>query len=112
MIKKYNNISLAFGIPGLIVQTFGVISQITIISLVGAVLLIVGLGYYAKSKGRHPAWCLLGLLSILGIIILALLQDKSSETGTQDIRPFTKILLVLFILIILALIGIAMMAGN
>jgi len=76
MIKKYNNMSLAFGIPGLIIQVYAVLNQLHIVSLVGGILLIIGLAYYAKAKSRHPAWGLLGLLSIIGIIIIALLPDK------------------------------------
>jgi len=112
MIKKYNNISLAFGIPGLIIQAYGAISQIPIITLWGAILLIIGLCYYAKSKNRHPAWGLLGLLSIIGLIILALFPDKASDSSTKCISSFTKILLVFFMLIILAIIVVSMLAGK
>jgi len=112
MIKKYNNISLALGVPGLIIQIYGGINHVPIISFVGGVLLIVGLAYYAKSKNRHPAWGLLGLLSIIGVIILALLPDKSSDASTKPISLFTKILLVFIILAVLAVILIPMLASN
>ncbi len=49
--------------------------------LLGTVLLIIGLVYYAKAKGRHPAWGIMGLLSIIGLIVLALLKDRSTATG-------------------------------
>ena len=87
MIKEYNRKSFYFGIPGIILQiagqlmrdsTGGITSLGSVISLAGTALLITGLVFYAKAKGRHPAWCLMGLLSIIGIIILALLKDKSS----------------------------------
>src|SRR5579884_2445233 len=36
----------------------------------------IGLGEYALSKGYSSALCLLGLLSIIGLLILVLLKDK------------------------------------
>ncbi len=46
---------------------------------VGIGLLMVGLAFYARSKGRHPAWCILGILSLLGLLIIVLLPrgDKT-----------------------------------
>ncbi len=46
------------------------------IYVAGAVLLLIGFGFYVKSKGRSPAWCLLAPLSIIGWVILILLRDK------------------------------------
>jgi hypothetical protein len=46
------------------------------ISLAGTVLLIIGLGYYARAKGHSGWWGMLGLLSCLGLIILAFLPDR------------------------------------
>jgi len=42
----------------------------------GIGLLTIGLAFYARSKGRHPAWCLLGILSVLGLLIIVLLPTK------------------------------------
>ena len=39
-------------------------------------LLIVGLGYYAMSRGQSKWFGALGLLSCLGLIVLALLPKK------------------------------------
>jgi predicted Zn finger-like uncharacterized protein len=83
MIKRYNNISLALGAPGLILQIAGNVMTRTpaqfmlglLVSLVGTGLLMAGLAFYALSKGRSPAWCLMGLLSIVGLIVLACLKD-------------------------------------
>ena len=90
MIAEYNNKSLAFGVPGLVLQIGGNIASSfstdpTIAALggvaliVGTILLIVGLAYYAIAKGRHPAWCLMGFLSIIGLIVLAYLKDYTSS---------------------------------
>ena len=112
MIKKYNNISLAIGIPGLILQLYGTFEQVSILSILGSIALIVGLAFYAKAKARHPAWGLLGLLSILGMIILALIPDKSSDQSTKSIGLFTKILLGLFLAMLIAVIVIPMFAAG
>lgn len=77
MKKEENNKSLMFGVPGLLLQIGGV--EYPILSLIGTILLLIGLAFYAKAKGRHPAWCLLGLFSIFGIIGLALLKDLTKE---------------------------------
>ena len=98
MIKKYNNISLLTGIPGLLLQIGGtfVANSITekatlsqpltqgqrgaivlaqFVALAGTVLFFMGLAYYAKAKNRSPWWCLMALLSCLGLLILACLKD-------------------------------------
>ena len=78
MIKRYNSISLAFGIPGIILQAAGLLlmepihPDMSLLMLPGGALFMIGLAYYAKAKGRHPAWC-------LGLLILMLLSDKAQE---------------------------------
>jgi hypothetical protein len=42
----------------------------------GSIMLIVGLGFYAKGKGYSGVLGLLGLLSCIGLLILALLPDR------------------------------------
>ena len=79
MIAKYNKISLAVGSPGIILQIAGIIMSSLLVQLLGTVLLLVGLVYYAKAKGRSPVWCLFAFLSIIGLIVLACLKDKSTD---------------------------------
>ncbi len=79
MIKEHNNKSLAFGIPGLILQTFGYGMQSPEVLLIGSLLLLIGFGYYAKAKGRSPLWAILGFFSLLGLLGLAVLKDMSKE---------------------------------
>jgi hypothetical protein len=87
MIARYNNISLALGVPGLVIQIVGNVMRVqpeheaigALLLLVGSGLLIAGLAYYAVAKGRNPAWGLMGLLSILGIIVLACLKDLAPD---------------------------------
>lgn len=88
-----NKKSLTFGIPGIIVQIIGNVLVRTqegntmmvllgaVVALAGTVLLIVGLSFYARGKGYHPAFGLLGLLSCLGLIILAVMPDKNKAAG-------------------------------
>jgi hypothetical protein len=84
MIARYNNISLALGIPGIILQVAGNIMMTSnpenrtlgrLVLVVGTLLLIGGLAMYAKAKGRSPVWGLMGFLSCIGLIVLALLKD-------------------------------------
>ncbi len=98
MIAEYNRKSLSIGIPGLALQiicllgsnlnvayakahnaapstVLGMVMMLGI--LVGDILLIIGLCYYAKGKGYTPVLGLLGLLSCIGLLILAVLPDKT-----------------------------------
>lgn len=93
MIQEYNKKSFVFGIPGVILQIAGNFMRnpeglITItgslILLCGTILLMAGLAFYAKAKGRHPAWCLFAFLSIIGLIVLALLKDHSQTSEPAE----------------------------
>jgi len=53
-------------------------------SIVGSILLIIGLCYYAKAKGYSGVLGLLGLLSCIGLIILAVLPDKAKD-GNENV---------------------------
>jgi uncharacterized membrane protein HdeD (DUF308 family) len=86
MVKSYNHMSFAIGIPGVIFQLCGLYAIVAlrndrawVFILFGVGLFIGGLAYYAMAKGRSPWWCLLGLLSLLGMIILAFIPDDSFE---------------------------------
>lgn len=89
MITRYNNISLALGIPGIVLQIAGRVWAMNLppqqtllpvlVMILGTALLIAGLVFYAKAKGRHPAWGLMGLLSIIGLIVLACLPDTAPK---------------------------------
>ena len=97
MIKRYNNLSFVYAVPGIVLQIVGhVVSQGAkepaslllgvAILLIGTALLMVGIAYYAKSRGRSPVWCLMGLLSCIGLIVLLLLKDRAVETE-EPTRP-------------------------
>jgi len=50
-----------------------------LMQLAGTCLFIWGCYSYAKAKGRHGAWALLGFLSIFGLIGLALMKDRCPD---------------------------------
>ena len=104
MDKKKNNLSLLFGVPGLLGQIIGriMLTQVSDdpntaptgqeimmalgglgIALLGTALLVVGLAFYARAKGRHWAWCFMGFLSIIGLIVLACLKDQHKEQAPE-----------------------------
>lgn len=82
--KKQHRLSFAFGLPGLALQ-FGSgfiagmddsgVALALLARLVGAVLLIIGIGYSAAYKGRSPIWAVVGVLGCLGLIVVAVLKD-------------------------------------
>ena len=102
MIAKYNRMSFFFGIPGLLLQiacvflsnvfttqaSAGTVPSVFLMAafgffeIVGGVLLIVGLCFYAKAKGYSAALGMLGLLSCLGLLIIALLPDKTKDRNS------------------------------
>jgi hypothetical protein len=80
-ISQLNLLSFALALPGIAIQvgaTAFVRAQgpsptgsILLLRLIGAPLIIIGLGCYARMKGRSWALGLLGLLSCLGLLLLA-----------------------------------------
>jgi uncharacterized membrane protein YhaH (DUF805 family) len=101
MIAQYNRKSLYWGIPGAWLHLSGVmvlvahdgIADITTrtVILVGTVLLMIGLSYYAKAKGRNGFWGLFGFLGIIGVIVLACLKNISPEAIEARMHPETQI---------------------
>ncbi len=91
MIARYNKLSFVYGVPGLIAQmvSFGLLSSPgnegigNLLLLGGSALLITGFAFYAKAKGRNPAWGVMGLFSWIGLVALALLKDLSPEVKTE-----------------------------
>ena len=89
--KRNTTLSLSIGIPGLLLNVGGgVLMMMSIgngidlmpfligtgISFLGSIVLVVGLCFYAKSKGQPAAFGLLGLIGLIGFIVLACLPDK------------------------------------
>ncbi len=93
MDAALNRKSLMFGVPGIALQIVGNLlfrsgNPATLdptkllglaILLLGTVLLIFGLSLYARAKGHNGWWGLTGLLSIIGLIVLACLPDRRKK---------------------------------
>jgi hypothetical protein len=88
MIKRYNNLSFLFFVPGIVAQIAGLVlrEKVPELHIVGIVLLIIGtagamtgFAFYAKAKGRSPAWCLAGFLGLPGLLLLSVLKDRSGD---------------------------------
>lgn len=47
--------------------------------LIGGILFIIGLGFFAKAKGYSGALGLLGLLTCIGLLIVLVLPDKTKD---------------------------------
>ena len=45
--------------------------------ILGVIFMPIGAGFYAKGKNRSLWFCLLGCFSPIGLIILAVLEDRS-----------------------------------
>ena len=91
MIARYNHLSFVFGVPGIAMQIAGhfmaglgqgaTASLGALFMVLGLFALMIGLAYYAKAKGQSWAWCVAAFLSILGLLLLLLLQDRSGSTS-------------------------------
>lgn len=78
MIVRYQKQSYAVALPGLVLQLIGWAFSSWFIGAIGSVLLCLGLCLYAKAKGRHILWGVLGWFSIIGLVVLYVLPDKTS----------------------------------
>jgi uncharacterized membrane protein YjjB (DUF3815 family) len=90
VIKRYNNLSFLFFIPGVIMQIAGLVMTKPaesadpellplLLLLGGTALAFVGFAYYAMAKGRSALWGFCGFLGLIGLIVLALLKDRSGD---------------------------------
>ena len=84
--KKKTNIGVGLGlvlqIVGRLLQGSGseaMASLGTVLVLGGLAFFIWGCAMYMQGKGYHPAWGLLGLLSVIGLILLAVMRDRQPE---------------------------------
>jgi hypothetical protein len=85
-IKTNNLLSFALGIPGIGLQVLGntmggMLGRL--VSFAGTALLIGGLVFYARLRGRSPFFSLFGLLSCLGLLILYFMPKYCLNCHTQ-----------------------------
>lgn len=66
----------------------GLIVSVVVIWLIGAAFIIWGCCNYMIEKGYNWAWGFLGLLSLLGLIILACFPDKYKDGIRREARGF------------------------
>lgn len=97
MIQRYNRLSLAIGAPSIILyivcmvlmvqapqtQSFFTGPILILLLLACKGLLFVGCLFYAKAKGRNELWALFIFLGIIGLIVLACLEDRSAPPGVE-----------------------------
>lgn len=81
MLDEHNrksNIGIGLGI---LCQVLGIILNIPLISMLlifgGLGLFIYGCGQYAEAKGHSWGWGVLGFFSIIGLLILYFLPDRT-----------------------------------
>ena len=102
MVTRYNRLSFLFGVPGIFLHIAGLVlcgadvgRPGALAALAGTGLLFVGLAFYAKAKGRHPAWGVFGLIGLPGLLVLACLKDLAKQPAAvqpaagQDAAPPT-----------------------
>jgi hypothetical protein len=90
MIARYSRWGFLFDVSGVALQFVGrfvidrPLQDPTLLGglsvAFGTGLLAIGLAYDAKAKGRSLAWCLMALMGIIGVLVLALLEDRSGST--------------------------------
>ncbi len=69
-------------------QGVGISSPVALAATVtGTLLFVAGVYYLARSKNRGPGWSALGLLSLLGWILVAFLEDRAEQDGDASPRP-------------------------
>ena len=87
MIDNYHNLSLVWGVQGIVLQIVGSLMGQPLATTFGTVLLMISLAYHAKAKGRSAAWCIMGLLSIFGLVVMIFLKDHAKQTTDPQQSP-------------------------
>lgn len=89
---KFDRQSLIWVVFGTIGQIAGFIIAKTfnehallalLIFIIGTIILVIGLGIYAKKRGYYPFLGLLGLAGVLGYLILGLLTEKKITSAKE-----------------------------
>lgn len=75
--------ALAWGIPGFLVQGYGLVEGWALASFIGSALLCISLMYLSRAKGYAPMWGLWGIVPVMGPILL-LLQPHRPGAFLED----------------------------
>jgi hypothetical protein len=79
---KKRNGGAILAIPGMVLQWFYGTSPF--FGVVGGLLMVFGLAQYARRKGRHWAWGLLGMANIVGWVILYFVPPNCRWCGARN----------------------------
>jgi len=104
MIPNYREATKTFGIFGIICMFLVILTSfsnssssmpaIIFFHLCSVILIVVACSYYAKGRGHSPAWGFLGLLSIFGLILLLLLDDKNKHLEEKKSSNPLKVIII------------------
>ena len=81
---RYDRASNACVIGGLVLHILGGSLLSARALVLGTVLLIIGLGFVAKRKGRDWKWGFMGLFSGFGLLIVAALRDRLPDENQDE----------------------------
>ena len=90
MIARYNKVSLYVGIVGVILQYGGAVfvwdfPRVAFpVVLFGTLLIAIGLAFYLKAKARSLGFLAIGIIPVLGLVVLALLNDYSKQCSARS----------------------------
>jgi len=90
MIPTYNRTSLLVGSFGLVLQYGGgaLLWDYPWIGLpsaiFGTIMIVIGLGYYLKSKSRSLGYLIIGVIPVLGLVVLGLLDDHAQQRPSRS----------------------------
>jgi hypothetical protein len=65
-------------------RIFGHVSGLTL-----AASYLYALLAHVRGKGRSPAWVLMALLNVIGLIVLLMLEDLHKESSASETPPAT-----------------------
>jgi len=47
-------------------------------------MIVIGLGYYLKSKSRSLGYLIIGVIPVLGLVVLGLLDDHAQQRPSRS----------------------------
>lgn len=81
--KTTTNLGVGCGVALQIASTYVAPPSSAVLMIVGWIAFIWGCSEYARGKGHSPWFGALGLLSLLGLIVLAVMPDRHKELSAS-----------------------------
>ena len=89
LIEKHDKRSFIFGVPGVLLFIGGMFFATTdpipfigvMIFLISVPFFLIGMGFYARSRGHSSLYGVSGILGPLGLIVLLCLSDRHIMGG-------------------------------